>query len=120
MSRPGETDYGKGSFPRTWNSDKFRDNFDEINWSRPEWPDFIGAGLEPEVCTDPECPWHGDQFKGDEPDTPGCDLKPPLKKCTDCECPYPGRHETKISPGHCALKRIADVNGSPKHEQRNQ
>lgn len=35
---PGETDYGKGSFPRTWNTDTFRDNFEGIDWSRPEVP----------------------------------------------------------------------------------
>jgi hypothetical protein len=48
MSVPGETDYSKGSFPRTWNSKTFGENFDAIDWSKPEWPDFIGAGFEPE------------------------------------------------------------------------
>jgi hypothetical protein len=45
---PGETEYGKGSFPRTWNTDKFRDNYDAIfskkqvaSTSKPEEIGFL-------------------------------------------------------------------------------
>lgn len=34
MSKPGETDYGKGSFPRTFSTPTFRNNFEQINWTR--------------------------------------------------------------------------------------
>lgn len=38
MSLPGETDWGKGSFPRTWNNETFRSNFAEINWGKKPVP----------------------------------------------------------------------------------
>lgn len=43
---PGETDYGKGSFPRTWNTDAFRENHAAIDWKRQSCP----VCLEPKPC----------------------------------------------------------------------
>ncbi len=46
MSKPGETQFGKGSFPRTWNTEQFRDNYDTIFRNPPILP----------ICTNPKRP----------------------------------------------------------------
>lgn len=38
---------GKGSFPRIWNTDKFRDNFDGIDWGREKEKCPVCDGDEP-------------------------------------------------------------------------
>lgn len=87
----GETEYSKGSVRRPQNHDRYRDNFDGINWGKQPKCRRCGATLKPGVALQQTWVAGMPDFPGDDENSPGqtmcCGGPGELVSCHKCpEC----------------------------------